>query len=111
MSGIGPIEMIVIICILAFFGFVAIVILAALLLRPRAAGAGSGSMLPDENRLNKGDAAGGDLTGAYPAPQVAGLQGQPVSSAPPANGQVLVWDQTAGQWEPRDLPGVDTQPD
>ena len=111
MNGIGPIEMIVIICILAFFVFVAIVILAALLMRSRAPGAGSGSMLPNENSLNKGDAAGGDLTGTYPAPQVAGLQGQPISSAPPANGQVLVWNQSAGQWEPRDLPGIDTEPD
>lgn len=109
MTGIGPLEMIVIICILAFFVLVAIVILATLLLRPRAAG--GGSMPPDEDSLKAGDAASGDLAGAYPSPQVAGLRGQPLSPTPPEDGQVLVWNQAAGQWEPRHLPDTSSQQD
>jgi hypothetical protein len=112
MSGLGPIEMIIIICILGFFVFVAIVILAALLMRPRTTGAGSvGTVTPDVNSLNMGDAAGGDLDGAYPAPQVVSLRGLPISSTRPTNGQVLVWNQAAGQWEPRDFPGTTSLPD
>ncbi|MBI3695461.1 MAG: hypothetical protein HY238_11570 [Acidobacteria bacterium] len=45
-------------------------------------------------------AAGGDLTGTYPSPVVAGLQGRPVASTAPANGQALVYNTSMARWEP-----------
>jgi hypothetical protein len=42
--------------------------------------------------------AGGDLTGTYPDPRVAGLFGYPVMDTPPAEGNVLMF--TGSAWRP-----------
>jgi hypothetical protein len=47
--------------------------------------------------------ASGDLSGTYPAPTVAQLQGRAVSSAAPSNGQGLVWSNANSRWEPTTL--------
>lgn len=45
-------------------------------------------------------AAGGDLGGTYPNPNVVGLQTRTLSSAAPADGDAIVWNGTTTQWEP-----------
>ncbi len=50
-------------------------------------------------------AAGGDLTGTLATATVRAIQGQPVSSALPSNGQALVWNSGAGAWQPTAVSG------
>jgi len=42
----------------------------------------------------------GDLTTPVTAPKVTGLQGNPVSSTSPSDGQVLTWSTSSGTWQP-----------
>lgn len=47
-----------------------------------------------------GDTAGGDLSGTYPNPTVAKIQGRSVVSTAPTNGQAYIWNNVSSQWEP-----------
>ncbi|HEU0301061.1 MAG TPA: hypothetical protein VFR37_16475, partial [Longimicrobium sp.] len=59
---------------------------------------GSGEWVPGTLPL-AGD-AGGDLDGDYPAPTVVRLRGRAISTAAPADGQVLVFQAASNQWVP-----------
>lgn len=54
----------------------------------------------DNDDINSGDAAGGDMGGTYPDPTVTGIQGRPVAATAPTSGQALKWD--GSQWAPDD---------
>jgi hypothetical protein len=49
--------------------------------------------------------AGGDLGGTLTTATVKAIQGQPVSSTLPGNGQALVWNSAAGAWLPSNVSG------
>ena len=48
----------------------------------------------------------GDLGRSAGSPKVTGLQGNPVSTTTPTNGQVLMWDEESGAWKPTDISGT-----
>jgi hypothetical protein len=50
-------------------------------------------------------AAGGDLGGTLTTATVKAIQGQPVSSTFPSNGQALVWNSAASAWQPSNVSG------
>lgn len=50
-------------------------------------------------------AAGGDLGGTLTTATVKAIQGEPVSSTLPGNGQALVWNAGAGVWQPSTISG------
>lgn len=54
-----------------------------------------------DQAIKRGDAAAGDLTGPYPNPTVAGLQGIPIAATAPTLGQVLTFSGT--EWTPAPL--------
>jgi len=58
--------------------------------------------------VREGEAAAGDLEGAFPDPTVAGLQGHALSSTDPSDGQVLTWNAGTTEWEPQTGPMGET---
>jgi hypothetical protein len=54
---------------------------------------------------NQMPSAGGDLSGTLTAATVKAIQGQPVSSLYPSNGQALVWNSPAGAWQAANVSG------
>ena len=59
----------------------------------------SGDTDPNDD-ITIGAAAGGDLSGTYPDPNVIKLRGRLIANAAPSNGQVLKWDGL--RWTPAD---------
>jgi hypothetical protein len=66
------------------------------------AASGNGQAVRFEQAVKTGDAAGGDLSGSYPNPSVAGLRGNPVASTSPVAGNVLTFNGAA--WAPAASP-------
>jgi hypothetical protein len=63
-----------------------------------AAAQAAGQAVVFEQAVKAGDAAAGDLAGAYPAPTVARIQGRALPGTPPDDGELLIWNAGADAW-------------
>jgi hypothetical protein len=61
-----------------------------------------------QQAVKNGDAAGGDLAGAYPNPVITMLQGKAVKADSPNTGDMLVWN--GSSWSPQAQPQIPTTP-
>lgn len=60
----------------------------------------------DDSRLGN-TIVGGDLSGTTLSATVVGLQGRPLLSTSPTDGQAIVWNNAQGRWEPGSGSGTD----
>jgi hypothetical protein len=67
-----------------------------------SSGGGGGGTIP--TCLPPCEPAEDDVSGTWPNLTVEALQGNPVSTDAPADGEVLTWDSTAGAWVPEPIP-------
>lgn len=56
--------------------------------------------LPSGGGGTPSGAAGGDLSGTYPDPNVSKIQGNSVSNTSPSDGYALIWSTSEGKWVP-----------
>ena len=61
----------------------------------------SPSAIANAGGLTTSTTASGDLSGTYASPTLAKIQGTPISTAAPSDGQLMVYSQSSGEWGPQ----------
>src|SRR5580704_5369052 len=65
----------------------------------------AGTVLSTNGNILQWATFGGDIAGAPGSVTVGAIQNRPVSSTAPQSGQALVWNATAGAWQPQTVAG------